>query len=321
MPGVRTAPLEDWAVRELVARVVDTDVPEPMGAYVFGPYEAGAELARHVELAVLLEAFGNTAELLDEQYRAYDATSVFFCVIDHRRRLPVGMMRLVVPYPGGPGLKSLNDVEAVWGTPATVLMARSGGPDPRAATWDVATLAVMPEYRGAAAAGLVSLALYQSVLACTQRLGIDWIVAIVDMTVYRMSRVKFREPFVAYGPARSYLGSPGSVPVFLSLAEWNERLALTDRSIHDVLFSGVGIAAAVRPLDLDAAIRRVPRDDRRPRGRPQARPPSWAERALRRSTGYRRQATALPPGASAGAGRTNASSIERRDSNRTTSTS
>ena len=65
---------------------------------------------------MFLEAFGNTAELLADEYGPYEASSFFICVVDHLRMLPAGVMRVVLPSPRG--FKSLNDIEPVWGEPA-----------------------------------------------------------------------------------------------------------------------------------------------------------------------------------------------------------
>lgn len=239
------------ALQEFVGAVVDLDVPEPMGAYLFGTYEAGSEIGRHVERTVFLEAFGNTPELLEKEYGRYEPTSVFLCVVDHRHRRAAGAVRLILPAPGGPGLKTLNDLEPVFGERAGTLLSHAGVAPPPDATWDVATLAVMPEYRGAAAAGLVSLALYQSGVRAARHVGVDWMVAILDAVVHRMQRFAFHAPFVPFAPPRPYLGSPASYPVYLHVSEWGRRIEVADPSMYDVMFHARGIEAAVRPLDLD----------------------------------------------------------------------
>ena len=120
-----------------------------------------SELARHVEREVFYEYFNNTPELLEAEYGPYEASTLFVCMMDHRRRLPAGVIRLVLPSPAG--LKSLGDVEPVWGHRIDdVLWGMSLRLEADSA-WDVATLAVDSEYRGRATDGLVSLGLYQSV--------------------------------------------------------------------------------------------------------------------------------------------------------------
>ena len=88
---------------------------QPFGTYVFAADEPGAALARAVEREVFLETFGDTPEVLDAEYAQYDDASVFFVVVDHRRRVPAGMMRVITPSPAG--FKSLDDLLPAWGVP------------------------------------------------------------------------------------------------------------------------------------------------------------------------------------------------------------
>jgi len=74
---------------ELADELIDERHPtEPFGVYLLAPEDPRAELGRHVERAVFLETFGNIGQLLASEYATYEAASVFFVVIDHRRRLP-----------------------------------------------------------------------------------------------------------------------------------------------------------------------------------------------------------------------------------------
>ena len=155
--------LDREGLRELGGRVVAAagHPSEPFGMYAFTADAPESELARHVEREVFYEFFNNTPELLEAEYGPYEASTLFLCMIDHRRRLPAGVIRLVLPSPAG--LKSLGDVEPVWGHRIDdVLEVMSLGLDAENA-WDVATLAVDSEYRGRATDGLVSLGLYQGV--------------------------------------------------------------------------------------------------------------------------------------------------------------
>ena len=240
-------------LQRLVADVVPPGTDEPFGAYLFRADEPGAELGRFVERAVFLEAFGNTAELLAEQYDPYEANSVFICVVDHLRQVPAGVMRVLMPSPRG--FKSLNDIESVWGDSATTVFERTGLTLDPARTWDIATLAVAPEYRGNAAQGLVCMGLYQTLTLAARHCGIDWFVTILDMPVFRMIRWKLRMIFAGYegvGP-RPYLGSVASIPAWCNVVDAERRLAATDSDLHAILVLGVGLEAALRPVDLACA--------------------------------------------------------------------
>ncbi len=222
----------------------------PLGVYLFRSADPAAELARHVERVVFLETFGNTPELLAKEYAPYEDASVFLCVVDHLRRVPAGTMRIVLPSPAG--FKTLDDTPPVWGEPVTAMAARTEIDIDLARTWDIATLAVAPEYRGKATMGLVSMGLYQALAMASTRCGIAWLLAILDVPVFRMIRWRLRMPMAGFEgvAARPYLGSPASMPVWCNVGDTERRLAVSDPDLHDLYFKGVGMEPALQPLDL-----------------------------------------------------------------------
>lgn len=244
-------------IRPIIWDSADVDVVEPFGAYVYAFDEPGASIARELEQQVFLEAFGNTAEQLAAEYGPYESSSLFFCVIDHRRATIAGMMRMILPTPHGPGLKSLADLEPAWGTSASDLLAQAGLDLEIERTWDIATLAVAHEYRSAASAGLVSLGLFQSFVLTAHSAGINSFVMILDHIVFRMLRLRVRVPFIALAESRPYLGSPASIPSFLLLDQWRERLRQGSPELLDVIFEGRGIGPALRRIDIERAASRV----------------------------------------------------------------
>jgi hypothetical protein len=243
-------PLDD-PIRALTEQTVAVGTKEPMGVYAFRVDDPGAALALSVERRVFLEAFGNTPEMLASEYEAYDASSVFLCVLDHRRNVPAGMMRILVPSLAG--LKSLNDIKPIWGLDHTEVFARAGLVYDEPGTWDIATLAVAPDYRGVAQAGLVSIALYQTLSMAAQRCGIRQMVAILHEPVLKLLQRKFRGPFVVLGdlPAREYLGSPASLAVIGDMDEWLHHLAEADPILYEIMHDGEGMEPAIRPPDWD----------------------------------------------------------------------
>jgi hypothetical protein len=262
------APLSSWpasgtdaaaAVRRLTRSVVADVVVEPFGAYLFSRDEPGAALARGLEAHVFLDTFGDTPEELAAGFAPYDAGSVFLCVIDHRRAVPAGVMRVLLPSPAG--FKSLNDIEPVWGIGAEDLCERTGLALDQRRTWDIATLAVAPEYRGGAVQGLVTMGLFQTLTLAALRCGVEWFVAILDMPAFRMVRWRLRMIFAGFegvGP-RPYLGSPASIPAWCNVPNAARHLAATDPDLYDVVVRGVGLEAGLRRVDLDSADRLVVR--------------------------------------------------------------
>lgn len=238
-------------LEELAEHVIDPEAREPFGVYLFSSTDAGAELGRAVEREVFAEFFGNSPELLAEEYAPYEPSSLFLVVVDHRRRLPAGVMRVVLPT--GAGLKSLDDLETVWGERTDDVLARSRVPYDRSEAWDIATLAVSADYRGAKAEGLVSAALYQALALATLRSPVSWWVTVLDVVVLDLLQSQFQHPFSHFqgiGPKR-YLDSPSSVPVWCDIARWEQRIAAADPSTHALLVDGVGLEGAVAQPDWD----------------------------------------------------------------------
>ena len=244
-------------IRDLVAASIDASVPEPFGTYFFAGDHPGAEIARQLERDVFLDAFGNTPAMLHEEYHRYEPTSMFLCVIDHRRRVCAGMMRVILPLEGGPGLKSLNDVEPGWGESAASLLARSEFHLDPAVTLDIATLAVDRDYRTGVALGMMHIGLYQALARLAKNFGIQWFVAILDYAVYRLIRLQLRRAFIAFGEERPYLGSARSVPACCPVEAAEQEVRDADPILHELIYVGSTIKDALRQLDLQTAITNV----------------------------------------------------------------
>jgi hypothetical protein len=242
--------LEETGLRQLAQEVIGPVTGQPFGAYLFAGDEPGAELGRWLENAVFLEAFGNTPDQLAREFGPYEQSTLFICVVDHLRRLPAGVMRVVLPSPAGS--KSLNDLALVWGEPAETVIERTGLALDRACTWDIATMAIAREYRGKAAAGLVSMGLYQSLSLAARSWGAEWFVAILDLPVFRLIRWKLRLIFAGFKgiTALPYLGSAASIPAWCDVVAAERRLEATDPYLYEILVVGKGLEPAVRPLDL-----------------------------------------------------------------------
>ena len=113
--------------------------------------------------------------------------------------------------------------------------------------WDVATLAVAAEYRSAATAGLISMALYQAINMLGAERGVAWAVAVMDVVVLDLVNSAWHRPFAAVAgtePLR-YLDSPASLPVFCDVTDYRARLSFLDPATHAILFEGKGLESMV----------------------------------------------------------------------------
>jgi hypothetical protein len=163
--------------------------------------------------------------------------------------------------PSAAGLKSLNDLERVWDEPAQAVLERTDVAMDPFRVWDIATLAILPEYRGRAASGIVALGLYQGMFSQARLEGVAQCVTVLDVVVLRQVQYQFKKPFsrfVGIEPRR-YLGSPLSIPMWCDIRSWRQRLLQDRTDMHEMLFRGGGLSEAVRlPTSLRARLDAVP---------------------------------------------------------------
>jgi hypothetical protein len=242
-------------LREIATELVGARATEPLGLYVIRPEDEAAALPQFVAESVFDESFGADPSLLEQEFAPYDHASVLVCVVDHRRRLPAGAMRLIVPSQSG--LKTLNEVESIWGTPHPRLFADAGIEYDPPRTWNLATLAVAPDYRAPAFQGLITLALVQASSMIAARCDMLWTVATMYVPVLRMLQWKLHRPLTEFPgvepKAYPYHNEAAGLPVWGRLYDWYGRLAERDRILYDVMVRGTGIEPMVRAADWDAA--------------------------------------------------------------------
>lgn len=217
----------------------------PFGVYVIPGSDPTAEIGRSVERQVFHDYFGNTPELLAEEYGRYERSSLFLCVIDHLRMRPAGVFRIILPSPAG--LKSFHDMEREWDLTVPDLLDKTGLHTDQASYWDVATLAISAHYRGEAASGIVRLGLCQAVCMLATRAEIPYLVTIIDVLVADLMQRYLQRPWQPFPRVepKSYLGSGSSLPMYLDANEYRARLALLDPDAYDLLMRGIGMEAAI----------------------------------------------------------------------------
>lgn len=65
------------------------------GCYMLAGNDKFSNLARYIESRVFYETFKNNPSVMEKEYRPYDASSIFFVVIDHETSMPVGALRVI----------------------------------------------------------------------------------------------------------------------------------------------------------------------------------------------------------------------------------
>ncbi|MGY2083226.1 hypothetical protein [Blastococcus sp. SYSU DS0539] len=253
---------------------------------------AERDAARQVEARVFLQAFGNTPEVLAEEYGPYEARSRFVVVIDDQSGAALGTARLIVP--GASPVKTLVDVAGEpWQLPVADSLG-AVGLEP-ATVWDVGTLAVDPRYRAGAAGAEISVALCHGLWRYARNCVVPGLVTIVDDRVRRLLRA-MGVPWhpMAGAASRPYLGSPASTPCVLVAHRAEEEMARARPDLAPALVHGRFRSITVDPADLRPA-RGTLAEETAPAG--PALPPRRDTTGWRPPTSRRAEQLANPPGA------------------------
>jgi hypothetical protein len=174
--------LEPAALRRITAAFL---AAHPTGGRfvtaVVGPDSELAAVGRALERQVFSESFGNDAAVMAAEYGPYEATSLFFVVIDRKRGVPAGVARMIESR--GAGTKTVDDAPQHIGVDLATILAAHGMTGEK--VWDCATLAVLPEYRGARSSLLVSTMIYRTFLVLGRQHGVRHAVSMLDRGAYR----------------------------------------------------------------------------------------------------------------------------------------
>ena len=207
--------------------------------------------AREVEAQVFLQAFGNTPEVMEQEYGAYQERSRFVTVIDEEAGVALGVARLILPDAEGP-VKSLVDVAAdPWHLDgaASLRAAGLGGGQ----VWDVGSLAVDRRFRTGASGAEVTVALCHGVLQHSLAAGTDGLVTILDDRILRVVRAMGMPSQPMEGAtSRSYPASPASTPCVMRMDAVAESIRTRRPELATAIVDGVFRSIVVDQADLSA---------------------------------------------------------------------
>lgn len=210
----------------------------PFGLYLVGHADDRSELGRHVERSVFEEFFSESDEILRDEYAAYENSSLFLVILDHEKHQPAGTVRLILPSIAG--FKALNDLKETWGVNPEVAIATSVRGFDVSKAWEIATIAILPEYRSSTHTAAISLALVQGVITLGAMVGVETGLAIFDVVALELIQTVCGDawkPIAGIEPQR-YLGSPASIVCFCDMSEYGPRLASTNPDLYEILWHG-----------------------------------------------------------------------------------
>lgn len=191
------------------------------------------DVARTVERIVFERSFGNDAAQMQEIYGPYEDASTFFLSIDTATQRPVGALRAIRH--SSAGLMTLNTLPAEATRVTAEQIIEQYGMGSQETTWDIGTVAVLPEYRRDGQG--VSVQLYRAMYLAAMQEGIEHLTSIIDerpletMTKYLgipFEQIKGTQPF-------SYEGSAKSVAVHGYVPEFYPKMRRQSLTIRGVL--------------------------------------------------------------------------------------
>lgn len=174
--------LSDNHINTLTGKLIESksfDCEERYVLYRVAGTDEYSDIGRHIERKVFEQTFhGNDSDMMHKEYGPYEDASIFFLTVDREKQCPTGVLRIIKSSPAG--LKTINDLSS------SHLSLKLSAEEIQQyhsienweSCWDVATLAILPEYRKTAASA--SLQLYRAMYVTALEEGIDHMVAIID---------------------------------------------------------------------------------------------------------------------------------------------
>ncbi|HEU5122327.1 MAG TPA: GNAT family N-acetyltransferase [Candidatus Saccharimonadales bacterium] len=220
---------------ELTSRLLAERPPQGDDRFVcykLDGQEAFANIGRKIEAEVFGDAFKNTPEDMQREYGPYEPQSMFFVSIDRENNTPTGVMRVIKN--GPQGFKSIDDFLAKHPNTSLDEIRKFHGMENDEKTWDIGTVAVLPEYRDKGAATQLYRAMYRTAVDD----GIEHVVAIIDADPLAKMNKYLGIPLVSMmnSDPFSYIGSEKSQAVYGHIPEFDRKMMRHKRtSIKGVL--------------------------------------------------------------------------------------
>lgn len=230
----------DDLTRRLLACRVEDGSDRFVGIEIEGS-DPFSNIARHLELEVFAEKFGNDVDCLIREYGPYEESSLFFVVIDAEEKTPAAAVRMIRN--SAAGLKTLVDMEngAITPTPVAIDdVMRFHHIDDLDRCWDGGSGVAERRYRSTLG---VFLAMVRAFHAAVVRDDIAHFVSIQAAPVRRITERLMRVPLVPLANTRPflYMDAPDSQAVYGHIATVAEMTAKRNRLMGRWLHQAIGV--------------------------------------------------------------------------------
>lgn len=218
----------------------------PYALLTFDSSSKYANIARSLEGKVFNEYFENDPDLMEEEYRQYEAGSTFFLLVNRQELEPAGVMRII--HHTDSGFKSTNDLSTNKclkkdGTRATdfetadKIVELIGADDKK--ILDVATIAANPKYGEKATGSPIVLAsLIRAVYKYSLQNDYDDLVAIIDAVPLQKLEAVGLPISKPEGIAENftYLGAQDNTFMHIKIADVERSVSAVDPRLFDYIF-------------------------------------------------------------------------------------
>ena len=208
------------------------------GVYELKGSSSDSDVARTLECEVFNQYFGNDAHLMSREYGEYEDFSDFIVVIDQKKLLAVGVVRLVSH--SNKSLKTLVDTTSdasPWKlTHKKIQELHDLNYDK---TWDIATIAVKRHYRNKTARRLIRSLLLHSIH--NHALSNDaehWIALLDDIHLNTFRELGIPVESLAGSSSKPYLGSNATTPIIVNVHDVASGIKKKSRITHRLLIKG-----------------------------------------------------------------------------------
>lgn len=208
------------------------------GVYEINGSLAESDVARSLECEVFFEYFGNDAEEMHREYGVYEEHSEFIVVVDHRRHIAVGVVRLIKH--SEKSLKTFVDTTddlSPWKLSHEEI--RGAHEVAYDKTWDIATIAVKRRYRSKLARrfirSLMLHALHRHALSVDAE---HWVALLDDIHLKTFREIGIPIDTIAGSQGQPYLGSKSTTPIIVRVRDVGPGVKKKSRMTHSFLIKG-----------------------------------------------------------------------------------
>ena len=218
--------------------------------HVLEPGDANYGWGLQVEKDVFASEFGDSPELIEQEYYKYNPYSTLLVVRDEKANMPIGMWR-VIHNNKDVGFKTYNDIQREdlgWKRRMDDVLLQTELELPPEKTVDLGSVAILKQYRENLEGAQAGIALYKGMIEYSKQHGIEYWVGIIDRKPFELVTQKrfggIFHQFKSLGYEK-YMGSEQSTPVYAEVARVPEIIKAHSEMFYKLIVEAEGLGEFV----------------------------------------------------------------------------